>query len=76
MILIDVRGKTRLKLNSKPILLSRLQSRLQKLFAGRSDKAVFIRAPRKMSYGDVVKVIDIAKGAGAQPVGLQIDQLE
>ena len=76
VIVIDVKSKTRLKLNSKPMLLSRLESRLQKLLDGRSDKTVFIKAPRNMSYGDVVKVIDIAKGAGAQPIGLQVDELE
>lgn len=76
VIIIDVRSKTRLKLNSKPMSLSRLESRLRKLLVGRSDKTVFIMAPRKMSYGDVVKVIDIAKGAGAQPIGLQVANLE
>jgi biopolymer transport protein ExbD len=28
-----------------------------------------------MHYGEVVKVIDAIKGAGANPVGLQIDDL-
>jgi biopolymer transport protein ExbD len=76
VILIDVRSKTRLRLNSKPILLSQLSSRLEKLLARREFKAVFIKAPRKMSYGDVVKIIDVAKSAGAQPIGLQVDQLQ
>jgi biopolymer transport protein ExbD len=76
VILIDIKSKTQLKLNSKPMLLSRLRSRLQKLLDGRSDKTVFIRGPRKMAYGDVMKVIDIAKSAGAQPIGLQTDQLD
>jgi len=75
-IIIEVRSKTRLKLNSKPMLLSRLESRLQKLLDERERKTVFIRAPSKMAYGDVVKVIDIVKAAGAQPVGLEVDNLE
>jgi biopolymer transport protein ExbD len=41
----------------------------------RIEKTVFIRAPRAMSYGDVVKVIDGIKAAGATPVGLQLDSL-
>ncbi|GAC1446278.1 MAG: protein TolR [Pyrinomonadaceae bacterium] len=41
----------------------------------RIAKSVFIKAPRRLSYGDVVKVIDAIKGAGANPVGLQIDDL-
>jgi biopolymer transport protein ExbD len=39
------------------------------------EKTVFIKAPRGMKYGDVVKVIDAIKGAGASPVGLQVDDL-
>ena len=39
------------------------------------EKTVFVKAPRALKYGDVVKVIDAIKGAGASPVGLQVDDL-
>jgi biopolymer transport protein ExbD len=39
------------------------------------EKTVFIKAPKSVKYGDVVKVIDGVKMAGAQPIGLQIDDL-
>ena len=39
------------------------------------EKTVFIKAPRSVRYGEVVKVIDGVKVAGAQPIGLQIDDL-
>jgi biopolymer transport protein ExbD len=38
-------------------------------------KTVFIKAPRSIPYGAVARVIDGVKGAGAQPIGLQIDDL-
>ena len=41
----------------------------------RIEKTVFVKAPRASKYGDVVKVIDAIKGAGANPVGLQVDDL-
>ncbi len=40
------------------------------------EKTLFIKSPRSVKYGDVVKVIDAAKIAGAQPIGLQIDDLQ
>jgi len=40
------------------------------------EKTIFIKAPKSVKYGDVVKAIDAAKLAGAQPIGLQIDDLE
>ncbi|HEX5707193.1 MAG TPA: biopolymer transporter ExbD [Pyrinomonadaceae bacterium] len=42
----------------------------------RIEKTVFIRAPQSFKYGEVVKVIDAVKGAGANPVGLQTELLE
>jgi biopolymer transport protein ExbD len=41
----------------------------------RIERTVFVRAPRSLAYGNVAKVIDSIKGAGAQPVGLQTDEL-
>lgn len=39
------------------------------------EKTVFIKSPTSVRYGDVVKIIDAAKMAGAEPIGLQIDDL-
>lgn len=41
----------------------------------RIERTVFIKAPRSIPYGEVVRVLDGIKGAGASPVGLQIDDL-
>lgn len=43
--------------------------------ASRIERTVFIKASRSAPYGDVMKVIDGIKGAGANPIGLQIDNL-
>lgn len=40
------------------------------------EKTVFIKSPKSVRYGDVVKVIDAVKFAGASPIGLQIDDLD
>jgi biopolymer transport protein ExbD len=42
----------------------------------RIQRTVFIKAPRSIAYGEVAKVIDGIRGAGAEPVGLQIDELD
>lgn len=42
----------------------------------RIQKTVFIKAPRSLNYGEVAKVIDVVKGTGANPIGLQLDQLK
>jgi biopolymer transport protein ExbD len=66
---------------------TQLQDRLRQIFKDRQEqgtfregtneveKTLFIKAPRSLKYGDVVKVIDGLKVAGAQPIGLQVDDL-
>ena len=39
------------------------------------EKTIFIKSPKSVRYGDVIKVIDAAKSAGASPIGLQVDDL-
>ena len=58
--------------------LKALYDRLFNRLEGRPTdrKAVFIKAPRAVNYGEVVKVIDIVKQAGGSPVGLQIEGLD
>ncbi|MCA1622864.1 MAG: biopolymer transporter ExbD [Acidobacteria bacterium] len=43
--------------------------------ADKIQKTVFIKAPRTIDYGKVVKLIDAVKIAGANPISLQIDDL-
>jgi biopolymer transport protein ExbD len=41
----------------------------------RIEKTVFIKAPRSIPYGEVVRVMDGLKATGAGPIGLQLDAL-
>jgi len=42
----------------------------------RIEKTVFIKAPRSIRYGEVMQVMDGLKGTGADPIGLQLDDLK
>jgi biopolymer transport protein ExbD len=52
-----------------------LRDRLDLPEEARVERTVFIKAPRSLPYADVMRVLDAIKGAGATPVGLQIDDL-
>jgi biopolymer transport protein ExbD len=64
------------ELNSKAMQLPELGTTLKDLLDQRPEKTVFIKASKDKPYGDIVAVIDIVKGAGATPIGLQIDYLD
>jgi biopolymer transport protein ExbD len=66
-------------LNMQPAkTLDELLSQLRGALDGRpvNLKAVFLKAPRSLNYGQVAKVIDIMKLAGCAPIGLQIENLD
>ena len=52
-----------------------METRMDVPLEQRIEKTLFVKAPRSVKYVDVLRVIDAAKGAGANPVGLQIDDL-
>jgi len=52
-----------------------LRDRVDLPDSARIEKTVFIRAPRAIPYVEVMRVLDGIKGAGAGPVGLQLDDL-
>jgi biopolymer transport protein ExbD len=75
-VIVAVASGKRIKLNSLPIRPERLERELTRILEQRVDKTVFIMAKRALLYGEVVQILDIAKGARAQPIGLQIDYLK
>ena len=42
----------------------------------RTERTVFIKAPRALPYGEVARLLDGLKATGADPIGLQIDDLK
>ena len=78
LVTIPMDGET-YKLNVEELNgLKALGERLFKALDGRpaDRKAVFIKAPRALNYGQVVKVIDVVKEVGGAPIGLQIEGLD
>jgi biopolymer transport protein ExbD len=79
LLMVDVKSGTgqaqTVELNSRSMQLPELGSVLRDLLDARPDKTVYIKAPKDKAYGDIVAVMDAVKGAGAVPIGLQIDFL-
>ena len=69
-IVIEVDPQRQLALNRQPIEFADLEKRLRDLFADRRDKTLFVMGAGSLRYGDIVDVIDAAKGAGVMRVGI------
>lgn len=75
VIVVSVGESAQIAINQDPTDISALGSKLQEIYAARANKNMFISASPKLPYGDVVKVIDIAKGAGVGDIGLIIEAI-
>ena len=69
-IVLDYTADKRLSVNKQDITLPELESRLRNIFDQRKDKTMFIIAAGTLRYKDIVDVIDAAKGAGVEKVGI------
>jgi len=70
VIVVSTNEALNLEINKESITLARLGAKLQEIYSARANKNMFISATLKTSYSDVVKIIDIAKGAGVGDIGL------
>ena len=50
--------------------LAELERNLRDIFEPRKDKTMFIAGAGTLRYGDIIEVIDAAKGAGVEKVGI------
>jgi biopolymer transport protein TolR len=74
LIVVSMSDTAQLAINQEPISISDLGVKLTEIYSARANKNMFISASAKLPYGDVVKIIDIAKGAGVQDVGLLTEE--
>ncbi len=70
VIVVSVNDSARIAINQEDVDISALGIRLQEIYSARANKNMFISASPRLPYGDVVRVIDIAKGAGVGDIGL------
>ncbi len=69
-IVVEYSAARRLSINSQDVSLGQLRERLRAVFADRRDKTLYLMGDGVLRYGEVVAVIDAAKGAGVDKVGI------
>ena len=72
-IVLEYTADRRISVNKQDITIQELETRLRLIFEQRKEKTMFIVAAGTLRYGDIVEVIDAAKGAGVEKVGIVTD---
>jgi biopolymer transport protein TolR len=69
-IVVEVTADRTIAVNQRPVALDGLTPRLREVFAGRRDKTLFLIGAPTLPYREVVAVIDAARAAGVDRVGV------
>src|SRR5258708_24910625 len=56
-------------INRQPVAFDQLDAKFHELYDQRPAKLLFIKAAPNRKYGDIVKAMDVARGAGVQVIG-------
>jgi biopolymer transport protein ExbD len=69
-IVLEFSRDQTIAVNHQPIPIEQLESRLRDIFETRKEKTMFIVGDPSLRYGQIIQVIDAAKGAGVEKVGI------
>ena len=69
-IMLEYTPDKQIQVNKRAVSVTELDEFLRTTFEERKDKTLFIAGAGNLRYGDIVVVIDAAKGAGVEKVGI------
>jgi biopolymer transport protein ExbD len=69
-IVVEYTADRRISVNKQDVSIQELETRLRNIFEQRKDKTMFIVGAPTLRYGEIVAVVDAAKGAGVEKVGI------
>ncbi len=72
-IVITYSADKKISVNKQDVTLGELETRLRGIYEQRKDKTMFLIAEGSLRYREIVAVIDAAKGAGVEKVGIVTD---
>jgi biopolymer transport protein ExbD len=74
-VMLQYTADRKIAINNQPVTIDDLEGRLRDIFETRKEKTMFIVGDGSLRYGDIVTVIDAAKGAGIEKVGIVTDEM-
>ena len=69
-LIITIDNKNQIFINDFQVTIDFLEEKLKKILEGRSEREVFLKADKDISYGTVVQVMAEIKGAGVEKLGM------
>ena len=70
VIVVEIGSDLSIRINQQPVTLDALGEKLFEIYRARANKNMFIRGDAGLPYGEVFKVLDIAKRSGVGDIAL------
>ena len=74
-IMLEYTADRQISINKQPVALPELEGELRRIFETRKEKTMFIAGAGALRYADIIAVIDAAKGAGIEKVGIVTEKM-
>ena len=75
-IVLTYTADKKITVNHADVTVAELEKRLRDIFDQRKDKTMFIIGAAKLPYSAIIEVIDAAKGAGVEKVGIVTEGMQ
>jgi biopolymer transport protein ExbD len=75
-IVLEVAAGGALLLNKQFVQPAQLEGMLRQVYSDRPDKLLFIKALKGVTYGEILAIMDTAKGAGVEVLGAMLPTAE
>ena len=74
-VVLEYSADRHISINHQPVVLSEVEEKLRTIYEDRRDKTMFIIAAGTLRYGEIVGVLDAARGAGVARVGIVTEKM-
>jgi biopolymer transport protein ExbD len=75
-IVVSIDAEKSIKINQDAVDIRMLGSRLEDIFKTRNERVIFVKGDATLQFGEIAQIIDIAKGAGIDKIGLMTAKIE
>ena len=71
-IVLEVIASGQYLLNKQPLPGAQVEATFRQVYSNRPDKVLFIRAAKGVTYGEIIQIMDLARGAGVEVLGAML----
>ncbi len=74
-IVVEYAANRQLSINRQAVSIDAIGERLREIYAARRNKTLYVMGDGALRYGEIITIIDAARGAGVDRVGIVTERM-